>query len=222
VALGRRREKYPPRAAAAGNLPTLSVVIPSAGRPLLARTLASVVRQVIPGDEVLVLVNDAWDWGNSARQEGQEKAKGDYVIFCDDDDVFVPGAFQAMRTWALEHPGRIGIFRRKSDAWPTQWKEPLLRPGNVQSSNFLIPNVSGKIGRWGVQSQIAERQAELLASGVPDWSDVQYVEETARLQGAEPIFVDQVTVYADPEPNPLRRLRYRAALGRRARGFLRR
>jgi glycosyltransferase involved in cell wall biosynthesis len=217
MALRRRRSKYPPRAPVPPNVPTFSVVIPSAGRPKLERTLASIVPQVLPGDEVLVLVNDAWDWGNSARQEGQAKAKGDYVIFIDDDDVYVPGALAAMRTWAAEHPGRIGIFRRRSDAWPTQWKEPVLRQGNVQSSNFLIPNVPGKVGRWGVQSQIPERQAELVAGGLPDWSDVQYLEETARLQGAEPIFVDIVTVYADPEPNMVTRLRYRAALGTRLR-----
>lgn len=200
--------------------PTLSIVVPSNGRPSLQRTLASISPQVLPGDEIMVLVNDAWDWGNSARQEGQEKAKGDYVVFCDDDDVFVRGAFETMRRWAAEHPGLIGIFRRKADAWPTQWIEPVLRPGNVQSSNFLVPNVRGKIGRWGVQSQIAERQAELEASGVPAWSDVQFVEETARLQGTEPVFVDAVTVHADPVENPVRRLRYRLALRTRLRAAL--
>ena len=200
--------------------PTFSIVVPSNGRPSLQRTLASIASQVRPGDEVMVLVNDAWDWGNSARQEGQEKAKGDYVVFCDDDDVFVPGAFETMRRWAAENPGRIGIFRRKADAWPTQWQEPVLRPGNVQSSNFLVPNVRGKLGRWGIQSQIAERQAELEARGVTPWSDVQYIEETARLQGTEPIFVDAVTVHADPVENPLRRLRYRLALRTRLRTAL--
>lgn len=199
--------------------PTFTIVVPSAARASLARTLASISGQLLPGDELLVLVNDAWDWGNSARQAGQERARADYILFCDDDDVFVPGALAAMREWAAANPGRIGVFRRRSDAWPTQWAEPVLRRGNVQSSNFLIPNVAGKVGRWGPVSQDPARRAELTASGVPPWSDADFVAETARLQGAEPVFVDVVTVHADPVRNPLRRLRYRLALGTRLRAL---
>jgi glycosyltransferase involved in cell wall biosynthesis len=197
-------------------------VIPSSGRTSLSRTLASVAREVAPGDEILVLVNDAWDWGNSGRQEGQEKAKGDYVVFCDDDDVFLPGSFDAMREWARRHPGRIGVFRRKSDAWPTQWQTPELRPGNVQSSNFLVPNLPGKLGRWRHQSQDRAKQAELKAAGLIDWSDAEYLQETARLQATEPIFVDVVTVFADPEERLAQRVRYRIAARTRVRRLLRR
>jgi glycosyltransferase involved in cell wall biosynthesis len=196
--------------------PTFSVVVPSAGRASLARTLASISSQVLPGDEILVLVNRAWDWGNSARQEGQERAKADYVLFCDDDDVFVPGAFAAMRSWAAANPGKIGLFRRKADAWPTQWQVPVLKPGNVQSSNMVVPNVAGKLAAWGVVSQDREKQRALDEQG-QYWSDAMFVEQTAKLQGTEYEFVDIVTVHAEPVRNPLKLLRYRLALRTRLR-----
>lgn len=196
--------------------PTFSVIVPSAGRASLARTLASISSQVRPGDEILVIVNRAWDWGNSARQEGQERAKAGYVLFCDDDDVFLPGAFDAMRSWAAANPGKIGLFRRKADAWPTQWEVPVLKPGNVQSSNMVVPNVEGKLAAWGVISQDREKQRALDEQGLY-WSDALFVEETARLQATDYVFVDVVTVHAEPVRNPLKLLRYRLALGTRLR-----
>lgn len=203
-----------------GPRPTFSVVVPTLGRRTLARTLASVASQIEPGDEIIVECSDENDVGNSGRQRGVEAATSSHLLFCDDDDVFLPGALAVMRRFAGEHPTAIGIFRRRFNTGPPQWLEPVLRPGNVQNMGFVIPNVRGKLGEWGPTSLDPARRAELEAAGVRPWTEVHYVTDTAELQGAEVIFCDVIVGHARPEENPLRRLRYRLRLRTRLRGLV--
>jgi len=203
-------------------VPSFSVIVPTKGRPSLARTLASVTHQLRPGDEIIVVCTNDNDWGNRARQLAQDKATGDYLVYVDDDDIFIDGALAAMRIWAESNPGRIGIFQRKSDACPPQPHAHHLGPGMVCPQNFLLPNRPGLVARWGEQSQDPTKAAEIYRRVGRVWSDVYMVIETAELQGTEVIFTDVVTGYARPIENPLTRLRYRLKLGLRLRGFLRR
>jgi len=204
-------------------MPTFSVIVPTKGRPSLARTLASVAHQLQPGDELIAICTNDNDWGNRARQIAQDKAAGDYLIYVDDDDIFLDGALAAMRAWAESNPGRIGIFQRKSDACPTQPHAHKLTPGMVCPQNFLIPNRPGLVARWGEQSQDPATAAQIAErDNGRYWSDVYMVIETAELQGAEVIFTDIVTGYARPIENPLIRLRYKLAIGRKLHAFLRR
>ena len=200
--------------------PTFSVVVPTSGRPTLARTLASISPQLEPGDEIVVECTNDDDWGNSARQRGIEAARSSHILFCDDDDVFLRGAFAVMRQFAAEHPRALGIFRRRFNAGPPQWGEPVLRPGNVQCMGFVIPNLRGRIGVWGPQSSDPEKQAALDAAGTRRWSDAYFISDTAALQDAPVIFCDVIVGHARPERNWLRKLRYRLELGRRLRAPL--
>ncbi len=134
--------------------------------------LASVASQIEPGDEVLVVCNDRGDQGDWARNTAIERARGTHLIFLDDDDEYVRGAFEAMRRFASDNPGRIGIFQMQLWNGAVLWTEPVLRYGNVGSPMFVVPNVPGRLGRWD-QSRRAN-----------DWA---FIEETAALQG-EPVF----------------------------------
>jgi glycosyltransferase involved in cell wall biosynthesis len=203
-----------------GSSPTFAVIVPTSGRESLARTLASILPQIQPGDEIIIECSSDNDWGNAARQRGVEAATASHILFCDDDDVFLPGALAVMRQFAAAHSNAIGIFRRRFNAGSPQWREPVLRPGNVQCMGFVIPNVRGKLGVWGQQSRDPERQAALEASGVRPWSDVYFVTDTAELQRAPVIFCDVVVGHARPEENPFRRLRYRLELRTRLRRLL--
>ena len=198
------------------------MIVPSKGRPTLARALASIAAQIEPGDELLVVCNRANDWGNSARQEAIDKATRTHLVFLDDDDVFVPGAFASMRSWAAQNPKRVGIFNRRGNTGSLQWTEPVLRRGSVAPPNFLIPNVPGKVARFGPQSQDPRIQAEIAEREGEEWSDSFFVRRTAELLGSEPVFVNVTTTHARPEENRLRRLRYRVALRTRMRSLLRR
>jgi glycosyltransferase involved in cell wall biosynthesis len=204
----------------AGPLPTFSVVVPTLARKTLPRTLGSIASQIRPGDEILVVCSDENDAGNSARQRGVEAATSSHILFCDDDDVFLPAAFDVIREFAAQHPNAIGLFRRRFNAGPPQWREPVVKPGNLQCMGYVIPNVKGKLGVWGAQSRDPVRQAQLEAQGFRHWSDSFFVTDTAALQDAPIIFCDAIVGHARPEGNPLRRLRYRLALRARVRGLL--
>jgi hypothetical protein len=56
----------------------------------------------------------------------------------------------------------------------------------------------------------------------PHYDDYHFIRETVELQGADVVWVDTVTTLVRPERSALKRLRYRLALGSRARSALRR
>jgi len=187
---------------------TFTIIVGTTGRKTLRRTLKSITSQLEPGDELFLLRDDSGDAGDTPRNQTMHRAAGSHLLFMDDDDVYVPGAFAKMRRFADENPGRIGIFRMEYTTGPKRWRVPELRNRNVSTQIFLVPNVPGKLGFWEHRGTIH--------------GDYVFIEETARLQG-EPVFVDEVTVRVRPIRNPVQRLyvraRYRAALGTRLRAL---
>lgn len=141
--------------------PTLTLIIPTQGRPTLERTLDSVRDQLLPGDEVLVVIDthemsltdrhaiahritpypyqvrvleyDAGrhDHGHSQINHGMARATGDYLAFNDDDDIFEVGALAVMREAATAHPGRPLLFRFRSHLGGTVF---WLQPGLVRQA----------------------------------------------------------------------------------------
>jgi len=203
-----------------GFSPTFSVVVPTLARETLPRTLASIAAQIQPGDEIIVECSNENDGGNSARQRGVEAATSSHLAFCDDDDIFLPGAFDIMRQFATEHPTALGVFRRRFNAGPPQWLDPVLRASNVQVMGFVVPNVRGKLSYWRLKSMDPVKQAALEAAGVKRWSQADFISESAELQDATVMFCDVIVGHARPERNPVRKLRYRMALGSRARSVV--
>jgi glycosyltransferase involved in cell wall biosynthesis len=187
---------------------TFTIIVGTAGRKTLRRTLKSITSQLEPGDELFLLRDDSGDAGDTPRNQTMHRAAGSHLLFMDDDDVYVPGAFAKMRRFADENPGRIGIFRMEYTTGPKRWRVPELKNRNVSTQIFLVPNAPGKLGVWEHRGTIH--------------GDYTFIEETARLQG-EPVFVDEVTVRVRPIRNPAQRLyvraRYRAALGTRLRAL---
>lgn len=190
--------------------PTFSVIIPTKGRPSLKHTLESLVGQLEPGDEVIVLRDSSGDYGDAAVNDAMTRAKGTHLTFVQDDDVYLPGAFEAMRAFAEHNPTRVGIFRMRSTVGTHIWNEPVFRFKNVSTQNYVVPNAPGKLGRWHTDSPDGRNG---------DWY---FIKETADLQG-EPMLVDHDTVWFAVERNPLKRVyyraRYRARLGTRLRSL---
>jgi len=156
--------------------PTLSIIIPTIGRPALTRTLESIRGQdMVDGDEVLVVQDGpsdlaTWavvkasglpgrylatgkranDVGAAPRNFGIAHADGEYLAFMDDDDVYRPGAFDAIRAAAVRHPRRPLMFRMERPGWArTIWQDQAVRYGNVSTQLFVTPNHPGRLGTWG-------------------------------------------------------------------------
>lgn len=130
-------------------MPTFSILVASSGRPSLSRTLESITPQMLPGDELIVDVNDDAPWGHKARNRMTERAKGDWIAYMDDDDRYSEGAFEAMREGVVTAPERVHIFRMHYHIpGNLLWTEPVLREGNLSTQMFVFPNIPGKLGQF--------------------------------------------------------------------------
>jgi hypothetical protein len=72
------------------------------------------------------------------------------IVFLDDDDEWVPGALDAMRRFATEHPGRVGIFMIRYKFHRDQWHRKSLSEYCTPMS--VVPNVPGRVGTFGPAS----------------------------------------------------------------------
>lgn len=121
-------------------VPGLSVCVASSGRPTLARTLASVVDQLRPGDELLVDVNRDSPWGHRARNRMMPKARCTGLVFIDDDDEYFDGGLEAMRRAHLADPG-VHIFKMEYLDGRRLWIDRRVCLGNISTQMFCVPNL---------------------------------------------------------------------------------
>lgn len=153
----------------------LSIVIPTPGqgRPL-ARTLRSINHQRRPGDEIIVVHDaidgrdpevfklcewygaryvecafDAHSWGHKEIQHGYAHATGDFIAGCDDDDVFTPDAFTAIRDRIAElREPRPLMFQFMTPWRVVLWEEPAVVENRIGGHCLVFPNIPERIGRW--------------------------------------------------------------------------
>ena len=139
--------------------PTISFIIPSVGRPSLARTLASI--DSWPGVEVLVIQRHppSGHWGNEERQEGTDKAKCDWLAYIDDDDTYVPSHRAIMNRAIAENPKPCPIlFRLKFPSGRVIWQKKWVKNGNVSSQMILVPNIKDMLSVWDQKHRWADFQ----------------------------------------------------------------
>jgi len=153
--------------------PTLGVVIPTPGRRSLLRTLNSIKAQGLePGDDILI-VGDGFhkptaaivemmgapfryvataqtrDWGHSQNNWGIQNVKGDWVIMQDDDDIFLPRAFDTMREVIARGGPRVIIGRVMTPYRGILWSAPQVEP--LDGHCPLVPNDKKKLGHYGLE-----------------------------------------------------------------------
>ncbi|MEU5941262.1 glycosyltransferase family 2 protein [Micromonospora sp. NPDC047548] len=133
--------------------PTVSVVIPSVGKPGLRRAVESVLAQTHPVTEVHVVLNSEADVdvpgdprvrllrylerrnGNAARMAGVRRCAGDLVAFLDDDDAWHPTKIECQvrdiaeaglagsSTWISSTKVMVD-FEHGSETWPRAPYDP--------------------------------------------------------------------------------------------------
>ena len=115
--------------------PTISIIIPSAGRDTLPYCLQTITQQsLIPGDEILIIGDGTQkeveaqveaigepfryiegphtnDWGHSQTNLGISVAKADWLMFTDDDDGYLPRALEVVRSAISTAPAQPALFR---------------------------------------------------------------------------------------------------------------
>ncbi len=197
---------------------TLTIAVPSIGRPTLVDTLASIARQaLIPGDQVLVVYDSFQpDWanlaatrelvesfgftfvehdggyhffGNPQLNRAMELATGDYFCALGDDDVYVDGALARIR--AKVTPDRALLFRF--------YATPYLVPGDPRrfmlwgDRQLRVANISGCC-------VVAPKAALVPVS--PDHRievDFDWIVEMVAKTGKPPVWLRECLIIARPD-----------------------
>lgn len=165
--------------------PTLTAIIPTLGRATLSRCLRSLVEQpLLPGDECIVVGDttdgplpevealvtqfgpqfryvaapgEAHDFGHTQINVGMQQARGDYLMFNDDDDVYAPGAFGRIRRVIRELPEpRPLLFQFIAHWGMTYWTEScrltdgrlVPRQDHIGGHCAVFPNIPERLGKW--------------------------------------------------------------------------
>jgi glycosyltransferase involved in cell wall biosynthesis len=146
----------------------ISVVIPvrEGGSPAIA--LRSLATQTEQGFEAVV----SWDHvgnANAARNAGAEFARGDFLLFSDDDIEWAPDALEVMRETLIRYPGAAycwGSYRRGEKLVAHQVFDPriLLRRNFIPTMALIrravFPGFDPNIERlqdWDIWLSMLER-----------------------------------------------------------------
>jgi glycosyltransferase involved in cell wall biosynthesis len=162
--------------AASATPPLLSIIVPTIGRPSLADALASIAAQSLGSDGEVICVADGiypqlarlWgeaglrgryletpgrsgDFGGTPRNLAMPLAQGDWLLFLDDDDIYLPGALEVIRSVLAAGPRRPHLFRMRH--YPSDggilWRKRTVEFGNVSTQMIAVPNDPGRLGSWG-------------------------------------------------------------------------
>jgi hypothetical protein len=185
--------------------PLLTVIVPTIGRPTLARTLASIRDQAPALDCEILVVGDthgslfagplvavpalAAEYGASyvghdggchmvghpQRAYGATRARGQWLLWSQDDNVLLPGAWAALRRALTSGPRLPHLFRVRTRFGYIVWDERgNLGEGRVDADCIAAPNDPPRLGTWalryaGDQTFISETVAAYAGHAV--WAE---------------------------------------------------
>jgi hypothetical protein len=186
-------------------MPSISAIIPTAATDverltLLRRSVLSALPQLRAGDEVIVAGDTTDDPLDAARalcgRLGAEAppgaavrflARGEWLTFNDDDDIYTPAAFAAIREYAgaLVSPAPL-LFRFRSYHGPTFWLvKGLLGQGLIGGHCLVAPNRPAMLGAW---SDRYEGDWDFIKGTLEKWAAV----------GVHPVWCDRLIAIARP------------------------
>ncbi len=151
----------------------LSIIVPTHDGIGLDTLFASVKDQLLPDDEIVlvidsheqlppivvlpsyrmrVLSHDAGHhcWGHCQINYGITQARGDYLMFIDDDDCIPAGALDSIRRAIAEQveprPLMFRFWSRRHNTYLPQGH--YIRESAIGGHAMVVPNVTGRLGRW--------------------------------------------------------------------------
>jgi hypothetical protein len=124
-------------------------------------------------------------WGHREVNVGIREARGDYLVFQDDDDVFAPGAMPDIhRAIRRLDPPRPLLFRVRAGRFGNAlfWRQKgVVAEGAIGGHCIVTPNDPARTGRWTDRYE----------------GDYDFIVETLRLwEPLEPIWKEQVISHA--------------------------
>lgn len=145
--------------------------------------------EVPPGVGVRYAPHDGgrMSWGHDQLNHAMTVARGEYLTFCDDDDVYCAGAFDAMREAieALTAPAPL-LFRFRAHFGATFWDTPgQVACGHIGGHCIVTPALPSFLGKW---SERYEGDFDFIADTLARWAAV----------GVEPLWIDRLISIARP------------------------
>jgi glycosyltransferase involved in cell wall biosynthesis len=177
----------------------ISVIVPTLNRDSLRATLKS----CSGADQVVIMPDQdgtAGCYGHSLRNRALDEGlvKGDWIVSTDDDDEFLPAAFDKIRQTIRQHPnGPWFLFKMtfgEGSHCPgvTVWQGKSIKAGNVGTPMIVAP-ASAK-ARWGVDAL-----PDLGGVKRKGWlGDLVYA-QCLRLEFGEPVYVDETIAVIRPQ-----------------------
>lgn len=180
----------------------ISVVIPTCGRASFFDTVVSAkAAGLLPTDEIVAVSDGRVDGfmrsrnrlceqtgldvqayegpltrctGNTQRNIGMLRASGDFLMFMDDDDTYIPDVFTAIREACLDGPDRLHIFRMRYDDGRVLWRTKDLVHGNIGTPMLAVSRLLAKGCVWPeIYAADWAFVTQLRAAGLrPEWHDL--------------------------------------------------
>ncbi len=177
---------------------SLTVIVPTIGRPTLKATVASIPKEwriiVLPDgpkataktrvllhdSRALIVPTELTDQvGHPQRNLGMKIAKTRWLAFLDDDDTYVPNVAEIVGEPSARVPH---IFQMRYVNGDVLWRTHEVREGNLGTPMFVVPNDPNRLGRWPSRR-----------SG--DWV---FLHDTCQLHDSPPVFVERVIALVRP------------------------
>lgn len=198
--------------------PTLTIAVPTIGRPCLVDTLESIARQaLIPGDQVLIVYDSflcdvahlqetralverygftfvAHDgqvhfYGNPQLNRAMELATGDYFCALGDDDVYVDGAIARLRKKLAT--GRVVLFKFFS---------PTFLAGNDPLRHLLWSDRALRVANLSGCCMAAPVSCLVPVSDEPRIEvDYEWIRDCVEKSGQRPVWMKDCLVIARPD-----------------------
>lgn len=129
-----------------GELPEVEALVASFGPQFRYLPHAGTAHQIY---DLGGYSKDCHSFGHEQINAGMAAARGDYLVFQDDDDVSTAGAFDAIRKAATEHPGRPLLFRFVTRFRTLVWaRQGLLAQDHIGGHCFVVPNRKEYLAPW--------------------------------------------------------------------------
>lgn len=156
----------------------LSFFLTTIGRPTLTNMLDSLLYQLDNNDNVYIFIDGKqyWQnvdlqlskihnfkcnihtiyeketlgfWGHALRNKYQRSLAGDYILHCDDDDIYIKNSISTIKNSGLDKEF-LSLFKfylnfNKNDI---VWEKPILEQNKIGTPCGVIPNVPYKFGYW--------------------------------------------------------------------------